>query len=56
LGEAKRAFSGAIETISSECETVNWVRWKKDGVFERKYDMSILGNIYISTLHPFLAA
>jgi hypothetical protein len=29
---------------------------EKGGVFERKYDMSILGNIYISAPHSFLAA
>jgi hypothetical protein len=27
------------------------MKWKKDGTFERKYDMSKLGNIYISARH-----
>jgi hypothetical protein len=30
------------------------MRWKKDGTFERKYDMSKLGNIYIPARHSFL--
>jgi hypothetical protein len=55
LGKVKRAFSEAIETISRECEACQRVRWKKDGSFERKYDMSIPGNIYISIPHIVLA-
>jgi hypothetical protein len=47
-GEAKNAISGAIETITSRNEPVNSESQKKKG-FERKYDMSIPGNIYISS-------
>ena len=50
--EAKNANSEAIETITSQCRPVNTETQKKIG-FDRKYDMSIPGNIYISD--PFIS-
>jgi hypothetical protein len=55
LGKLKGAISGATETISSRSKPVNGESTKKVA-FERKYDISILGNIYISAAHAFLAA
>jgi hypothetical protein len=46
LGEAEIVVSGAIEKIPIEITHVNGEN-RKMNKFERKYDMSILGNIYI---------
>jgi hypothetical protein len=46
LRKLKKVLSGVVETIARECEPVNDQNAKK-WQMERKYDMSILENIYI---------
>ena len=46
LRKLKKVLSGVVETIARECEPVNDQNGKK-WPLERKYDMSILENIYI---------
>jgi hypothetical protein len=55
VGKLKKVLSGVVETIAREYGTVNDENAKK-WRFDRKYDMSILENLYIPGRIDWLSA